>query len=121
MFTFTIKDGWKEIEDFLITEEAKDGDQELVLAGFSSYPSINLGDTETNSFSVLVYCREFVSTPEIKHPEYEFLVEIGFGGRCYYVAISALPDLLELLRQIVPLSISIDECLIKKEQSRKEQ
>jgi hypothetical protein len=120
MFAFTTKDGWKEIEDFLSTVEAKDGNQELVLAGFSSDPSISIGDTDANSFCVFVYSRDFVASSEMKNPEYEFLVEIAVGGICNYVATPVLPDLLELLRQVIPLSNSIDEWTIKKDKHKEE-
>ncbi len=113
MFSFSINDGWTEITDFLQSEEAKTCDEELSLAGFSPHPGLSVGKTDENSFCVSVYRREMHSKEE-PH-DYQFIVGIDIGGFDYYVATPKLPDLLELLRQVVPLSIKIDEWSINKE------
>lgn len=114
MFSFSVASGWQGIQDFLETPETSDRAEERRLAGFSSYPALSVGETDAGTFSVEVYNREFDAiTP--KGPQFQFLVSIDVGGIGHYVAVSALPDLLELLRQTVPLSVTIDEWLIKKE------
>lgn len=119
LWSFNVTTGWHEIDDFLQTPETSDCAEERKLAGFSSVASLAIGDTEGTSFCVEVYNRAH-SPATVKEPQYEFLTCIDIGGAIYFVAIPKLPDLLEFLRQTVPLSISIEEWAIKKEKYIKE-
>jgi hypothetical protein len=114
MFSFSKTDGWKEIEDFLQTPGIDDCEKEREAAGFTRYRALAVGDTDAASFCVEVFNREF-SRQNPKEPQYEYLVSIDVGGNGNYVAVPKLPDLLALLQQVIPLSISIDEWSIMKE------
>lgn len=114
MWCFSAAAGWSQIEDFLSTPETDDCAEEKKLAGFSSMPTLSIGDTEGTSFCVEVYNRDFNPT-NVKVPEYAFLAGVVIGGLIHYVGVATLPDLLEFLRQTVPLSISIDDWTIRKE------
>jgi len=109
MWKFTAKDGWKEIEDFLAKHDVADCDKELALSGFSSICAVNVGDEE-GMFSVEIRSRSFGTeqgTGEGTNYEYLGAVLVGTGVR--YVAIPTLPDLLEFMRQTIPLAIRIDD------------
>lgn len=114
MWSFNIRAGWIEINDFLKTPETDDCAEEKQFAGFYSNPNLLIGDDEGN-FSVEVFNRSFGSN-QPKEPQYEFLVGVSVGGYVHYVAIPKLPDLLEFLRQTVPLSTAIDEWAIKRQE-----
>lgn len=111
MWSFSVGGGWVEIVDFLATSETTDCAEGKRLGGFCSHPNLLVGDDEGN-FSVEVFNRTFGDKPS-KEPQYEFLAGVSVGGYIQYVAIPKLPDLLEFLRQTVPLSTSIDEWAIK--------
>ncbi|UCV22853.1 hypothetical protein [Ferribacterium limneticum] len=113
MWSFSVGGGWVEIVDFLATSETTDCAEEKRLAGFCSHPNLLVGDDE-GIFSVEVFNRTFVGNAS-KEPQYEFLAAVSVGGYVQYVAIPKLPDLLEFLRQTVPLSTSIDEWSIKRQ------
>jgi len=115
MWSFDAAAGWHEIDDFLQTPDAIDVAEERRLAGFTSTPSLVVGDSEGSSFCVEVYNRAFSTTEMPKGEGYDFLTAVEVGGVVYYVAIPNLPDLLEFLRQTIPLSVAIDEWSIKKE------
>ncbi len=114
MFAFDHLTGWTEIADFLRVPETNDCAEERRLAGFCPHPNLEVGDVGVDNFSVKVFNRAF-NPKEVKVPEYEYLVQVLVGGEGQYVAVSKLPDLLELLRQSVPLSIAIDEWTLKRD------
>lgn len=114
MWSFSASAGWVEIVDFLETTETSDCAEEKRLAGFYSHPNLLVGDDEGN-FSVEVFNRA-VGSNLGKEPQYEFLAGVSVGGYVHYVAIQKLPDLLEFLRQTVPLSTAIDEWAIKRQE-----
>lgn len=106
MWSFTCAAGWLEIDDFLKTSETDDGAKERRLAGFCSHPNPIIGDDE-GKFSVEIFNRS-VAVGQGKEPQFDFLVGVSVGGYVQYVAIPKLPDLLELLRQTVPLTTAVD-------------
>lgn len=114
MWSFTCAAGWLEIDDFLKTSETDDPAEEKQLAGFWSHPNLLIGDDEGN-FSVEVFNRS-VTIGQGKEPQFDFLVGVLVGGYVQYVAIPKLPDLLELLRQTVPLTTAVDEWAIKRQE-----
>jgi len=114
MWCFSAAAGWSQIDDFLRTAEIDDCAEEKKLAGFSFIPTLAIGDTEGTSFCVEVYNRD-CNSKNVKAPEYEFLAGVNIGGLIHYVGVPTLPDLLEFLRQTVPLSISIDDWTVRKE------
>ncbi len=119
IWAFSAAVGWKQIEDFLVTAEANDGQTERTLAGFRAFPGLSVGDDETGSFRVSVFARSGDGTQE-KAPEYRFLVRIEVADTEDYVAVEGLPDVLELLRQTAPLAASIDAAAIKRDKYTKQ-
>ncbi len=118
IWAFSAAAGWKQIEDFLVTDGINDGHTERALAGFAAYPGLSVGDDESASFCVSVFARSGDGTQE-KAPQYRFLVRIEIAGDLDYVAVERLPDVLELLRQTAPLAASIDEAAIKRDKYKK--
>jgi hypothetical protein len=113
MYAYSQKDGWTEIEDFLLAMHADDCEKQRELAGYSIYPALDVGDSEKNTFAVEVFGRDFSSVGREQTP-YQYLVAIDIGTALEYVAIPKLPDLLDLLKQVIPLSVSIDEWAMKR-------
>jgi len=109
MWSFSSSGGWHCIDD-LFENCKEDGlDEMLNFAGFSSTTAISVGDGDSGSFYVHVY-RSYGSYGETK---YEFLSCIEIGGTVDFVVIPSLPDLLDFLRQTIPLSISINDWRIQ--------
>ncbi len=111
MYSFSVAGGWQEIADFLSKPEVNDYEKELRLAGFSSYRAFAVGDPDVGSFCIEVYNRDLVQENQDGH-QYEFLVSITIGDLVHHIAVQKLPDLITLLREVVPLSASIDQSSI---------
>lgn len=108
MLAFSADSGWKEIVDFLQVPDVDDDAKLLSEAGFSPSKALCVGDPDECAFCVLVYARS-IGQAHGKEEQYSFLVDVEIGGTIHRVAVEKLPDLLELLRQTVPLAKSIHE------------
>lgn len=109
MYLFSHKDGWKEIDDILQTPGAREFTDELKAAGFSTVRSLTVGDLECGSFVTEVYRRGGHSAAQ---GAYEFLVGVQIGDEMEYIAVPKLPDLLALLKELVPLTTAIEHWAI---------
>jgi hypothetical protein len=117
---YSHRDGWlTEINDFLRTESDSDWGTEREAQGFSPAPGLQVGDNIVGSFNVEVFARDFI---EGKHsnPEYNYLVEVEVAGRGERIVTETLPDLLALLKEVIPLSITIDDWFYRGLQNRKD-
>ncbi|MGE5466282.1 MAG: hypothetical protein ACM3Y9_02545 [Ignavibacteria bacterium] len=107
MWSFDVAGGWRKIEDFLDSPGIEEAEERRKHAGFSSYARLSVGDRRLASCCVDVFNRD-ERCAEPKGAEYAFLVVIEIGHVEHCVAVRELPDLLELLRQTLPLSTSVD-------------
>jgi len=120
MWEYSKDGGWKAVEDFIETANAKDSEKKWELCGFNSYADFAYGERETLRITV-VGRRQQSHAPKITQfltepapaPEttsvshgYNFIVVIQFGGALDKVAIRHLPDLLHLLGQVSPLALN---------------
>jgi hypothetical protein len=118
MWEYSKDGGWKSIDDFIEAANAKDSEKKWELCGFNSYADFAYGERETLRMTV-VRRRQQGHVPKITQmlsepapaPDtsamnhgFNFIVVIQFGGALDKVAIRQLPDLLDLLGQISPLT-----------------
>ncbi|HEX8988428.1 MAG TPA: hypothetical protein VF816_10735 [Rhodocyclaceae bacterium] len=107
MWSFGISDGWQQIDDFLAEQGVDDEAEQRRRAGFTGYAGLAVGDRRVACYCVEVFNRD-ERRSEHKAPQYGFLVVLDIGHVRQRVAVKELPDLLELMRQTVPLATSID-------------
>lgn len=120
MWSFGIEAGWKKIDDFLAAPGVDDAAERRKRAGFSSYAHMAVGDRRLASCCVDVFNRD-ERRSDATAPQYEFLVVIEIGHVEHRVAVKELPDLLELLRQTLPLPTAVDTWAMLRERYDKEQ
>jgi hypothetical protein len=120
MWDYSKEAGWKPIEDFIEAVQAKDSEKKWEACGFNSYADFAYGDRETIRVTVmrrrhagqspkpmsLLSGSDVPVPPELKpvNTEYNFIVVIQFGGALDKVAIRKLPELFQLLRDVIPLT-----------------
>ncbi|UCV02318.1 hypothetical protein [Dechloromonas denitrificans] len=111
---FSSNNGWLMITDFLRNEGTDNCPEERSLAGFSDFPTVRVGNDDGVDFGVRIYTRE--RFPEGRSGlEYKYLACIDIGDSVETVAIRDLPDLLEFMRQTVPLATTIDTWSMKRQ------
>src|SRR3954468_14452440 len=118
MWEYSKDGGWKPIDDFIESADAKDSEKKWEACGFNSYADFAYGERETLRITV-VRRRQQSHTPKITQflvePSpaaqtsssshgYNFIIVIQFGGALDKVAMKQLPDLLHLLGEISPLA-----------------
>ena len=99
-YRFSIREGWKEIEDFLPDDEEEFEDQ-VEKAGYFPAPDLRIG-LDAAGFDAAVYSKD-AEVADNTAP-YQFLVAVSLGDEWYPVAVPALPDLIELLSKLANIS-----------------
>jgi hypothetical protein len=107
LWSYSIADGWHKIDDFLAATGNEDPAEQRKRAGFTGCPGLAVGDRRIACCCVEVFNRDERRSEHLE-PQYEFLVFIDIGHVQQRVAVKQLPDLLELMRQTIPLATSID-------------
>jgi hypothetical protein len=120
MWSFNITAGWQKIDDFLVVPGIEDTAEQRRRAGFTGCPGLAVGDRRTACCCVEVFNRD-ERRAEHREPQYDFLVVLDIGHVQQRIAVNALPDLLELMRQTVPLATGIDSWAIQRSRYDKEQ
>lgn len=111
---FSCNKGWMKITDFLRNEEVDDCAKERSLAGFSDFPSISVGNDDGVDFGMQIYPRERFAEG-LSGLEYKYIASLDIGDVIETVALPDLPDLLEFMRQTVPLATTIDTWSMKRQ------
>lgn len=111
---FSCSKGWTQITDFIQTSETDDCVKQRSLAGFSDYPSIQVGNDDGADFGLRIYTRERLEEGRAGN-EFKYIACIDIGEAFDMVAIRDLPDLLEFMRQTVPLATTIDTWSMKRQ------
>ncbi|HEX8963267.1 MAG TPA: hypothetical protein VF801_09715 [Rhodocyclaceae bacterium] len=107
MWSFSNAEGWRKIEDFLAATGMEDPADQRRKAGFTGFPGLSVGDRRVACCCVEVFNRD-ERRAEHREPQYGFLVFLDIGHVQQRIAVKELPDLLELMRQTMPLATSID-------------
>lgn len=119
MWSFGVKTGWEKIDDFLSATGIEDEAEQRRRAGFTGCPGLSVGERRSACCRVEIFNRD-ERRSEHREPQYGFLVVIDIGHVLQRIVVRELPDLLELMRQTVPLATSIDNWSILRSRYDKE-
>jgi len=109
MYEFTEKNGWKQIEDFLVKQNPDDFSKSLSETGYYEFPQFSLGITE--AYRLDLHTQSLGSKNINK--EFEFLAIMDVGSLVYTVALPKFPDYVAFINMVSPGLKNVAELVLQ--------